>query len=155
MCFLPETCRHSGWKPSTCTLGLAPNGLQDGQADRQKMPRPADRNTILHSWLFCGQFVNMESALRCIKLSGLTSVLLHDSAIFLFHQHNRKIFFTWNPKPKCRDTWVAQRLSVCLRPRAWSWGPGIKYHIRLPAWSLLLPLPVSLPLLLSLCVSHE
>ena len=36
--------------------------------------------------------------------------------------------------------------------RAWSWGPGIESHIRLPARSLLLPLPVSLPL--SFCVSH-
>uniref|UniRef100_A0A8I3N9E9 Histidine triad nucleotide binding protein 1 n=1 Tax=Canis lupus familiaris TaxID=9615 RepID=A0A8I3N9E9_CANLF len=30
---------------------------------------------------------------------------------------------------------------------------GIKSHIWLPAWSLLLPLPVSLPLSLSLCLS--
>ena len=30
-------------------------------------------------------------------------------------------------------------------------GPGIESHIRLPEWSLLLPLPVSLPL--SLCLS--
>ncbi|CAK7320259.1 hypothetical protein VULLAG_LOCUS22521 [Vulpes lagopus] len=32
-------------------------------------------------------------------------------------------------------------------------GPGIESHIRLPAGSLLLPLPMSLPL--SVCVSHE
>ena len=32
-------------------------------------------------------------------------------------------------------------------------GSRIKSRIGLPAWSLLLPLPVSLPL--SLCVSHE
>ena len=32
-----------------------------------------------------------------------------------------------------------------------SWGPGIESHVGLPAWSLLLPLPVSLPL--SLCLS--
>ena len=31
-------------------------------------------------------------------------------------------------------------------------GPGIKFHIRLPVGSLLLPLPMSL---LSLCFSHE
>ena len=29
-------------------------------------------------------------------------------------------------------------------------GPGIESHVRFPAWSLLLPLPVSLPLSLSL-----
>ena len=47
---------------------------------------------------------------------------------------------------------VAQRSSICLRPRAWSWSPGIESHVRLPAWSLLLPLPVSLPLCLCVCL---
>ena len=37
--------------------------------------------------------------------------------------------------------------------QVWSWSPGIKFHIGLPAWGLLLSLPMSLPL--SLCVSHE
>ena len=32
-----------------------------------------------------------------------------------------------------------------LQPGVWSWRPGIESH-GLPAWSLLLPLPVSLPL---------
>ena len=48
-----------------------------------------------------------------------------------------------------RAAQVAQQLSICLRPRAWSWRPRIESHIGLPAWSLLLPLPVSLPLSLS------
>ena len=50
------------------------------------------------------------------------------------------------------DTWVAQQLSICL----WLTGSRsarIESHIRFPAWSLLLPLPMSLPL--SICVSHE
>ena len=51
------------------------------------------------------------------------------------------------------DAWVAQQLSACLQLRSWSWSPGIESHIDLPAWSLLLPLPVSLPLSLSLCLS--
>ena len=38
-----------------------------------------------------------------------------------------------------------------LQPRVWSWRPRMESHIRFPAWSLLLPLPVPLPL----CVSHE
>ena len=42
-----------------------------------------------------------------------------------------------------QDTWVAQRLSICLQPRAWSWSPGIESHVGLPAWSLLFPLPLS------------
>ena len=46
---------------------------------------------------------------------------------------------------------MAQCLSVCLWFRVWSWGPGIKFRIRVPAGSLLLPLPVSLPL--SVCFS--
>ena len=54
-------------------------------------------------------------------------------------------------KKLCRDAWMAQRLNVGLWLRAWSWSPGIKSHIGLPVWSLLLPLPVSLPL--SLCLS--
>ena len=44
------------------------------------------------------------------------------------------------------DAWVAQRLSVCL----WLWvcDPllGMESHIRLPLGSMLLPLPMSLPL---------
>ena len=40
---------------------------------------------------------------------------------------------------------------VCLWLRAWSRGPGVESHIRLPTGSLLLPLPMSLPL--SLCLS--
>ena len=49
------------------------------------------------------------------------------------------------------DPWVAQWFGACLWPRARSWRPGIESHIRLPAWSLILPLPITLPL----CVSHE
>ena len=37
----------------------------------------------------------------------------------------------------------------CLQPRAWSCRPGIESHMGLPAWCLLLLLPVSLPLSLS------
>ena len=47
-------------------------------------------------------------------------------------------------------TGVTQWLSVCLWLR--SWGPGIESHIRLHTGSLLLPLPVSLPL--SVCLSR-
>ena len=44
---------------------------------------------------------------------------------------------------------VAQQFSACLWSRAGSWTHGIKSHVGPPAWSLLLPLP------LSLCVFHE
>ena len=44
------------------------------------------------------------------------------------------------------DAWVAQQLHICLRLRAWSQSPGIKFYIQLPAGSLLLPLPISLHL---------
>ena len=50
---------------------------------------------------------------------------------------------------------VAQWFGACLWPRARSWSPGIKSHVGLLAWSLLLPPPVSLPLSLSLSVYHE
>ena len=49
-----------------------------------------------------------------------------------------------------RGTWVAQWLSGCLWLRSGSQGPGIESCIRLSAASLLLPLPMSLPL--SLCL---
>ena len=52
--------------------------------------------------------------------------------------------------PWTKGTWVAQWLSLCLWLKAGPWGPGIESHIGLPAWSLLLPLPVSLPLSVSL-----
>ena len=64
-----------------------------------------------------------------------------------------KIRCICNKKLKPRDAWVAQQLSACLRPKAWSWSPRNKSHVWLPEWNLLLPLPVSLPQ--SLCVSHE
>ena len=47
--------------------------------------------------------------------------------------------------------WLNDWGSVCLWLRSWSWGPRIKSHIKLPTGSLLLPLPVSLPL--SVCLS--
>ena len=42
------------------------------------------------------------------------------------------------------DPWVAQWCSTCLQPRVWAWSPSIGSCIRLPAWSLLLPLPLCL-----------
>ena len=45
--------------------------------------------------------------------------------------------------------WVAQWLSVCLWLGLGSRGPGIESHIRLSVGSLLLPLPMSLPLCFS------
>ena len=48
------------------------------------------------------------------------------------------------------DPRVAQWFGACLWPRARSWSPEIKSHVGLPAWSLLLPPPVSLPLSLSI-----
>ena len=48
---------------------------------------------------------------------------------------------------------VAQWFSAAFRPGCdpGDWRPGIESHAELPAWSLLLPLLVSLPL----CFSHE
>ena len=79
-----------------------------------------------------GQSIHISRSV-CLKLSSsslLQNLLLALCASYLKWYH--------------RDAWVAQRLSICLWLRAWSWGPGIESHIGLPAWSLLLPLPVSL-----------
>ena len=53
-------------------------------------------------------------------------------------------------KKLMRDPWVAQRFGACLWPRARSWSLGIESRVELPAWSLLLPPPVFLPLSLSI-----
>ena len=50
-------------------------------------------------------------------------------------------------------TWVVQRLSVSRQLRVWSWILRIESHSGLPAWNLLLSLPMALPLSLSLCLS--
>ena len=47
---------------------------------------------------------------------------------------------------------MAQPFSAAFSPGR-SWRPGIKFRVRLPAWSLLIPLPVSLPFSLSLSLS--
>ena len=60
-----------------------------------------------------------------------------------------KELYCSNERQQIGDPWVSQRFSACLWPRAWSWSPRIKSCVGLPAWSLLLPLPVSLPLYLS------
>ena len=48
------------------------------------------------------------------------------------------------------DPWVAQQFGACLWPRARPWSPGIESRVGLLAWSLLLPVAVSLPLSLSI-----
>ena len=60
------------------------------------------------------------------------------------------VYALQNPWDHERDapwgTWVAQQLSLCLWLRSLSQDPGIESRIGLLAGSLLLPLPVSLPL---------
>ena len=64
----------------------------------------------------------------------------------LSHPGTPKIYlFEREQDSMSRATWVVQWLTLCLWLRAWSRGPGIKSHIGLPAGSLLLPLPMSLP----------
>ena len=52
-------------------------------------------------------------------------------------------------KTQVRASRVAQWFGFTFGPEVWSWKPGIESYIRLPAWSLLLSLPVSLSLCLS------
>ena len=58
-------------------------------------------------------------------------------------------------KKKSQDAWVAQRLSVCLWLRRDPGVPRSSPTLGFPMGSLLLCLPMSQPLSLSLCVSHE
>lgn len=68
-------------------------------------------------------------------------------------QTHVKVFFKYkNNKMTHTYNWaapVAQRLA----PPA-AWGVILETHIRLPTWSLLLPLSVSLPLSLFLCLNE-
>ena len=50
---------------------------------------------------------------------------------------------------------MVQWLSVCLWLRVGSWGSGIESRMGLPAWSLLLHLPVSLPFSLSVPLMNK
>ena len=56
------------------------------------------------------------------------------------------------PRPKA-GVKLLSHPGIGLQPRAWSWRPRIESHVGLPAWSPLLPLPVSLPLALSFSLS--
>ena len=55
----------------------------------------------------------------------------------------------WIKKMWSWAAWVAQRFSATFSPGPDPGDPG-ESHVRLPAWSLLLPLPLSLSLCLSL-----
>ena len=70
------------------------------------------------------------------------------------HWLNTKLYFTcllnFTTKKACgrKPGWL--RLNICLWLRVWFRGPGMESHIRLPMRSLLLLLPVSLSLSMSL-----
>ena len=79
---------------------------------------------------------------RALRVGNLTSHLdIPSSSILLTF------------KTKSRATPVAQRFSVAFSPGRVPGRRRIESHIRLPAWSLLLPLPVSLPLSLSVSMN--
>ena len=113
----------------TWTKGIDPKGWIKRHQVREVMKRMLQVFQRV-SWQFCN-YIN-------------TFFSIFPGLILL--QPVRKSFFN----PNHGDAWVAQRLSICLWLRAWSPSPGIKSPIGLPAWSLLLPLPVSLPLSVSL-----
>ena len=74
--------------------------------------------------------------------------------VFAFAFYQQKVFY--RPSlPNSEATSSLGRLggSAVARLSAFGSGRDPKVHIGLPAWSLLVPLPVSLPL--SLCVCHE
>ena len=57
----------------------------------------------------------------------------------------------WFKKTNSRDTWVLPVVEHLPLAQGVILGPGIESHVRLPSGSLLLPLPMSLPLY----ASHE
>ena len=100
---------------------------------------------LFHSLLPADSTFNLLMSKEALKGVGITGTFP------LCHHFQLKFREATHEKGYERDAWVAQRFRACLQPRVWSWGPGIESHVGLPAWSLLLPLPVSL----SVCVSHE
>ena len=75
--------------------------------------------------------------------------LFHFISSTLIKNCRRIVFLKQFIKNNFGDARVAQQLNVCSWLRVWSQSSRIGSCIRLPAWSLLLPLPVSLPLSLS------
>ena len=81
-----------------------------------------------------------------IALNKAVSDILFEES-HQFKEHLRLVA-VWDP-------WVAQWFGACLWPRVRSWSPGIESRVRLLAWSLLLPPPVSLPLFLSMSIINK
>ena len=44
----------------------------------------------------------------------------------------KKFTISINLKGLLGDPWMAQWFGACLRPRDWSWSPGIESHTGLP-----------------------
>ena len=100
------------------------------------------------TWLLSGYGAlgQYASGLRCLNSKVIPATFGRIRAAFMY-----EAFTPWLSEKSqiitneyLRDTWVAQWLSMILR--CW-----INYLIRIPAGSLLLPLPMSLPL--SVCLS--
>ena len=99
-------------------------------------------------------FLEMKKPIReaCSNINGQQELW---NVQFWFYWPDLPLGFGWEPcfwrlgiwiKPFLGDPWVTQRFGACLWPRAQSWSLGMEFHVGLPAWSLLLPLPVSWPL---------
>ena len=101
---------------------------------------------------FCNNFSSphfLASALDCRQVPDAFPVEnLHGILNFLSSKNCLKMLFSG-------DAWVAQRLSNCLWLRVWSWNPGIESCIGLPAWGLLLPPPMFLPLSLAVSLMNK
>ena len=85
---------------------------------------------------------------HCPVFFFISVLLIHKGLLYILY--NNSLFSCL--KRLLGDPWGAQRFSACLWPRARSWSPGIESQVGLPAWSPLLPPPVSLPLSLSLSI---
>ena len=90
--------------------------------------------------------------------SSIFTAICRDYILWVFHT-----LFKKKKKKKSRAAQVAQRVSAAFSPGRDPEDPGssptsrprIESHVGLPAWSLLLPLPVSLPLSFSVSLMNK
>ena len=144
----------AGLVPRSLELGLHVGVTLNGQTSR------SSRSATSQDVGFTGKDVTLGKAALCswvILEAAAAEPCLPTLEARTFHPPWRGIWVTrmslylyglFVTSETLWGTWVAQWLSVSFQPRAWSWGPGFESCIRLPAWSLLLSLPVSLPFFL-------
>ena len=117
-----------------------------------------DRKVVSEIFIWDLKLLMSDHYSICFSIFWLDKVHLDDNSYHFSYTRSHITYnvLTLKPDPSelyssSRNGSVAQQLSFCLWLRAWSQGAGIDSHMGPPAWSLLLPLPVSASF--SVCLS--